>query len=115
MAVWAENLHGHESADGLLVLDGTPPLVLNPWRDNNGPTLRFSDRAVVVDVQPLSEICSTGGDSVRDVDPSDGVVQWCLEGEGGIRVYANAFEAERKEFLADLVAGLEVRAVRTSG
>ncbi len=86
LAVWAENLHGYESPEGLLVLEGTPPLVLNPWRDQNGPTLRLSGDDVVIDVRPLSEQCDPASGWGGDTDPADGVVQWCVQLEGGIYV-----------------------------
>jgi hypothetical protein len=110
LAVWAENLHAHESPDGLLVLEGTPPLVLHPWRDQNGPTLRFSGQEVVIDIRPLSEQCDPESGWGGDTDAADGVAQWCVQPEGGIYVYANAFTAE--DFLQALVDGLEVRNVR---
>jgi len=111
LAVWAENLHGHESSDGLLVLEGTSPLVLHPWRDQNGPTLRLSSEEVVIDIRPLSEQCDPASGWGGDTDAADGVVQWCVQQEGGIYVYANAFAAEAKDLLQALVEGLEVRDV----
>lgn len=115
LAVWAENLLGEESPEGLLVLDGTPPLVLHPWRDQNGPTLRFSNQDVVIDVRPLSGQCDPSSGWGGDTDASDGVVQWCVRREGGIYVYANAFSAEAEVFLQSLVDELVVRRVRLPG
>jgi hypothetical protein len=114
LAIWAENLHGHEASDGLLVLEGTPPLVLHPWRDQNGPTLRLSDEDVIVDLRPLSEQCDPASGWGGDTDPGDGVVQWCAQPEGGIYVYANGFTGEGKDFLEALVDGLEVRHVHAA-
>lgn len=115
LAVWAENLHGHESADGLLVLEGTPPLVLHPWRDQNGPALRFSNKDVIIDIRPLSDQCDPASGWGGDTDAADGVVQWCVQPEGGIYVYANAFAPEGEDSLRALVDGLEVRVVRPPG
>lgn len=112
LSTWAENLHGEEAPDGLLVLEGTPPLVLNPWRDQNGPTLRMSADDVIVDVRPGSEQCDPSTGWGGDIDPRDGVVQWCVQREGSIYVYANGFTAEGEEFLRNLVDSLEVRRVR---
>jgi Tol biopolymer transport system component len=112
LAVWAENLHGHESAEGLLVLEGTSPLVLHPWRDQSGPTLRLSSADVIIDIRPLSEQCDPARGWGGDTDAADGVVQWCVQPEGGMYVYANAFSAETKEVLQTLVNDLEVRGVR---
>jgi hypothetical protein len=112
LAVWVENLYGYESPDGLLVLEGTPPLIPHPWRDQNGPTLRFSSEDVIIDIRPLSEQCDPASGWGGDTDAADGVVQWCVQPDGGIYVYANAFAAERKDFLQALVDGLEVRDVR---
>ncbi|HEU4354817.1 MAG TPA: hypothetical protein VFT27_04440 [Actinomycetota bacterium] len=115
LATWADNLHGRESADGLLVLEGTPPLVLHPWRDQNGPTLRMSDRDVVIDLRPLSDQCDPQGGREGDTDPRDGVVQWCLQPEGRIYVYANGFTSAGKDLLEGLVDDLEVRRVQAAG
>lgn len=112
LAIWAENLHGYESPEGLLVLQGTPPLVLHPWRDQNGPTLRMSDDDVVVDLRPLSGQCDPASGWGGDTDPRDGVVQWCVQPEGAIYIYANGFTSEGKDFLQLLVNGLEVRDVQ---
>jgi hypothetical protein len=115
LAVWAENLHGRESADGLLVLEGTPPLTLHPWRDQNGPTLRMSDRNVVVDIRPLSEQCDPSTGWGGDTDARDGVVQWCVQPEGSVYVYANGFTPRGEGFLGGLVDGLQVRRVQPRG
>lgn len=112
LALWAENLHGRESPEGLLVLEGTPPLVVHPWRDQNGPTLRMSNRDAVVDIRPLSEQCDPSTGWGGDTNPRDGVVQWCIQPAGSIYVYANGFTAEGKTFLQALVDGLEVRRVQ---
>ncbi|HET9725124.1 MAG TPA: hypothetical protein VFR44_14965 [Actinomycetota bacterium] len=112
LATWADNLHGRGSADGLLVLEGTSPLVLHPWRDQNGPTLRMSDNDVVIDLRPLSDQCDPQAGSGGDTDPRDGVVQWCLQPEGRVYVYANGFTAAGKDLLEALVDHLEVRAVQ---
>jgi hypothetical protein len=111
LAVWAENLHGQETPDGLLALEGTPPLVLHPWRDQNGPTLRLSGNDVVIDIRPRSEQCDPASGWGGDTDAADGVVQWCVEPEGGIYVYANAFAPGGKDLLQALVDDLEVRGV----
>lgn len=112
LAVWAENLHGYESPEGLLVLEGTSPLVLHPWRDQNGPTLRFSSQDVIIDIRPLSDQCDPASGWGGDTDAADGVVQWCVQADGGIYVYANAFSAESKDLLQELVDRLAVRRVR---
>jgi hypothetical protein len=111
LAMWAENLHGEQSPDGLLVLEGTPPLVLHPWRDQNGPTLRMSDQDVIVDIRPLSEQCDPASGWGGDIDPRDGVVQWCVQPQGAIYVYANGFNPGGRDFLQTLVDDLEVRRV----
>ena len=112
LAIWAENLHGQESAEGLLVLDGTPPLVLHPWRDQNGPALRMSSDEVVIDLRPGTDHCVRSSGSEGDTDPRDGVVQWCIQPRGSVYVYANGFTPEGEAFLQDLVDTLEVRDVR---
>jgi hypothetical protein len=112
LAMWAKNLHGEESPDGLLVLKGTPPLVLHPWRDQHGPTLRMSDHDVVVDISPLSEQCDPASGWGGDTNPGDGVVQWCVQPEGTIYIYANGFTPEGKDLLQALVDDLEVREVQ---
>jgi hypothetical protein len=112
LAMWAENLHGEESPEGLLVLEGTSPLVLHSWRDQNGPTLRISDKDVVIDIRPLSEQCNPASGWGGDMDPQDGVVQWCLQSEGAIYVYANGFNPEGKDLLQALVDDFAVRRVQ---
>lgn len=74
LAIWAENLHGRQSSEGLLVLEGTPPLVLHPWRDQNSPTLRFSSEEVVIDIRPLSEQCAANSGWGRARTPP---TAWC--------------------------------------
>ncbi|HEX6209034.1 MAG TPA: hypothetical protein VF058_11845 [Actinomycetota bacterium] len=111
LAVWAESLQGEESAEGLLVLDGVAPLVLHPWRDQHGPTLRLSDEDVIVDVRPLSEQCDPSSGWGGDTDPRDGVIQWCVQSAGSIYVYAVGFTPAGKGFLQALVDGLQVRRV----
>jgi hypothetical protein len=110
LTTWADNLDGRETPDGLLALTGTAPVRVNPWHDQNGPTVRLSDRDVIIDVQPRSDLCAPG--SSRDVDATDGVVQWCPQSKGSVRVYANAFGASGRDLLQGLVDGLEIRAVR---
>ena len=112
LAIWAENLHGHQSPEGLLVLEGTAPLVVNPWRDQNGPTLRMSDEDIIVDIQPGSELCEQSSGRGGDTDPGDGVVQWCIQPEGSVYVYANGFTPAGEDFLQQLVDGLQVRRVQ---
>ena len=50
----------------------------------------------------------------QGTDASDGVVQWCVQQDGGIYVYANAFAAETKHFLQALVDDLDVRRVHSA-
>ena len=71
----AEHLHGFETSEGLLLLEGTPPLVLHPFRDHSGPTLRLSSRDIVVDLQPLSDLCDAATGWGGDMGARDGVVQ----------------------------------------
>jgi hypothetical protein len=78
LRVWAEGLHGEEASDGLLVLDSTPPLVVNPWRDHP-PVIRFSDRDVVFELSPDSAQCDPPGREEGDTGAGDGVVQWCIQ------------------------------------
>lgn len=114
LASWAEHLHGRQTPEGLLVLWSDPPLVVNPWRDQHGPTIRMSNREVVLDLRPGSEQCDPGSGWGGDTDPGDGVVQWCVQPEGAVYLYANGFTPEARRMLGLLVEGLEVRDVRPS-
>jgi hypothetical protein len=113
LVMLAENLNGFETSDGLLVLEGTSPLVLHPWRDQHAPAIRFSDRDVVIDLRPSSEQCDPASESGGDMDPLDGdmTVQWCVQPQGRIYLYANGFTPSGREFLQSLVSQLEVRNV----
>jgi hypothetical protein len=111
VSIWAENLHGHVSPDGLLVLTGTRPLEVNPFDDRDGPTIRFSTEDIVVDLTLGPEACRWDGDR----DAADGVVQWCIEPEGGIWLYATAFRPQAEDVLRALVGDLGVRNVRSPG
>jgi hypothetical protein len=115
LAMLAERLHGFEAPDGLLVLEGTPPLVLHPWRDQNAPALRLSGTDIVIDLRPLSDQCDPATDWGGDMAPGDGVVQWCVQPQGRIWLYANGFSAEGKGFLQRLVSELEIRNVEPAG
>jgi hypothetical protein len=106
--IWAENLHGEQSPDGMLVLESTPPLVVNPWHDRDAPTIRMSDDDIIIDLRTAR--CDTGSGGDRGAD--DGVIQWCIHPQGGIYLYANGFSPAAERFLQDLVEGLEVRRVR---
>lgn len=112
LRLWAENLHGEETPDGLLVLESTPPLVVNPWLDHPS-VIRFSNRDVVFELSPDSAQCdaSSGG---GDRGTGDGVVQYCIQPEGEVYLYANGFSPDGKHLLVALVDGLEVRRVRPS-
>jgi hypothetical protein len=109
LKIWAENLHGEQSEDGLLTLRGTAPIVMNPWRDQNASTIRMSDDEIIVDLR--TERCDDG--SVADRGAGDGVVQWCIHPEGDIYLYANGFTPAAEGFLQDLVDDLQVRRVRS--
>jgi hypothetical protein len=111
LRLWAESLHGEETPDGLLVLESTPPLVVNPWRDHP-PLIRFSDREVIFELSSDSGECDPSGGGDGDTGAGDGVVQYCIQPEGGVYLYANGFSAEGKRFLEALVEGLEVRRIR---
>jgi hypothetical protein len=108
LGIWAENLHGEQSPDGLLVLRSTPPLTVNPWHDRDAPTIRMSDDDIIIDLRTAQCDAGSGGDR----GAGDGVVQWCIQPEGGVYLYANGFSAGGKRFLAALVEALEVRRVR---
>jgi hypothetical protein len=111
-SVLAEHLHGFETSEGLLVLEGTPPLVLHPYGGHSGPTLRLSSSDIVVDLQPHSDLCdpATGWDG--DIwGAGDGVVQWCLQPRGSAWLYANSFSADGEKLLERLVSELEIRKV----
>ena len=41
----------------------------------------------------------------------DGVVQWCLQPEGKVGLYANSFSADGRRLLEQLVSELEIRKV----
>lgn len=103
------HLSGHEAPDGLLVLDASPPLDMHPFSDRNGPTIRISGDDVVIDVSVGPEAC---GWDVDDRGVGDGVVQWCIQPDGGIWLYANGFSREGKDLLQGVVEDLEVRHVR---
>jgi hypothetical protein len=110
MAIWADNLHASETPDGLLVIGGSSPVVANPYHDQDAPVIRMSDQQAVLDISVGSTLCDQPGYE-GDTDVGDGVVQWCLQREGGIWVYANADGSAGKEFLVALVGGLAVREV----
>jgi hypothetical protein len=101
---WADRLEARQSSDGLLVIDARAPLDPNPYEDR---AVRFSGRDVVV------EVSATDGCEARPPDKGadDGVIQWCLEPESGIYLYATAFAPSGKEILDDVVRSFEVRAV----
>jgi hypothetical protein len=107
---WAESLHGEASPDGLLVLDSTPPLVVNPWRNQHAATIRMSGNDIIIDLRTSTESCDDGNGGDRDAD--DGVVQWCIQPRGGIYLYANGFTLAAERLLQGLVEDLEVRRVR---
>lgn len=112
LAAWADNLHGEESADGLLVLSGTDPIRMHPYQDRSGPTVRLSSEDAVIDLTVGPEACGWDVDD-REVT-GDGTVQWCIQPEGGIWLYATAFAADGRTLLEDVVAGLQIRNVRSS-
>ena len=104
--LWAEHLSAHETKDGLLILEDSPPLDAHPG--DTGATIRFSGQDVVVDLEISPDDCRSGG--ATDLGAGDGVVEWCAEGD--VHVYANAFEARQNEFLERLTSGLEIRDYR---
>jgi hypothetical protein len=106
--LWASSLQGHETRDGYLILETTPPLEVHPYRDAGGPALFLYDSDIIVELVAGSE------NEAEELDPRDGVVQWRFQ-KGHIRVYANAFSKEGKDFLATLIEGLSVRKVVPSG
>jgi hypothetical protein len=111
LRLWAESLHGDETPEGLLVLESTPPLVVNPWRDHP-PVIRFSDRQVIFELSPDSAQCDQSSAGGGDTTAGDGVVQYCIQPQGGVYLYANGFSSEGRRFLEALVEDLEVRRVR---
>ena len=64
----AEHLHGFETSEGLLVLEGTPGFFLHPYGGHSGPTLRLSSSDIVVDLQTRSDRCG--------LSPRTGVGTW---------------------------------------
>jgi hypothetical protein len=111
LRLWAESLRGEETPDGLLLLSSTPPLLVNPWRNQHAATIRMSGKEIIVDLRTSSESCDAGHG--RDRGAEDGVVQFCIQPQGGIYLYANGFTPAAERFLRDLVEGLEVRNVRS--
>jgi hypothetical protein len=111
LRLWAESLHGEETPEGLLVLESTPPLVVNPWR-HHPPVIRFSDRHIIFELSPDSAQCDPSNGWGGDQDAGDGVVQWCIDPEGRVYLYANGFSSDGERFLQALVDDLEVRRVR---
>jgi hypothetical protein len=112
LRLWAESLHGEVTPEGLLMLESTPPLVVNPWRDHP-PVIRFSDRHVIFELGSDSAQCDPSSRGDGDTGVGDGVVQWCIQPQGGIYLYANGFSAGGKRFLEALVQHLEIRNVRS--
>ena len=103
-ALWAKLFDGHETGDGWLVLEASPPLRL-ALADWGGPpvsiTLEGEDAAV--ELLGHGWCPPPGGD---DVDPADGYVFWCPQGTGrrfGISATGSATVLER------LTAGLDLR------
>jgi len=110
VSVWSENVHGHDSPDGLLVLTGTPPLEVHPFGDGNGPTVRFSNEDLVVDLTVAPDACR---DRSNDRGLADDTVQWCIQPSGGIWLYATMFTAGAEKLLRGIVEDLEVLDVRS--
>jgi hypothetical protein len=110
VSVWSENVHGHESPDGLLVLTGTPPLDVHPFGDRNGPTVRFSNEDLVVDLTVAPDACRDGS---NDRGLADDTVQWCIQPSGGIWLYATMFTAGAEKLLRGIVEDLQVLDVRS--
>lgn len=115
IAAWAENLSGRESEDGLLILEGSPPVILHPYRDiRSAPAIRFSDADAVIDLS-ATDGCLPPSEAGDDRDAADGVAQWCVQPDAGIYLYANGWNADGKQLLRDLIAGLEIRRVVPPG
>jgi hypothetical protein len=108
VSVWSENLHAHESPDGMLVLTGTPPLEVHPYEGS--PTVRFSNKDLVLDLRVDSEACRTRSD---DRGLGDDTVQWCIQPTGGIWLYATMFTPKAERLLQGVVDGLHVVNVRS--
>lgn len=108
VSVWSENVHGHESADGMLVLTATPPLEVHPYEGS--PTVRFSNRDLVLDLTVAPDECRLSSD---DRGVGDGTVQWCIQPSGGIWLYATIFTAKAEKLLRGIVDDLQVLDVRS--
>ena len=70
--------------------------------------MQFNDRDAVIEILATGG-CGPGG---ADRETGDGVIQWCLDPDSGIYLYANAFTQAGEEVLDATVASLEIRAVR---
>lgn len=108
VSVWSENVHGHESPDGMLVLTATPPLEVHPYEGS--PTVRFSNRDLVLDLTIAPGECRLSSD---DRGVGDGTVQWCIQPSGGIWLYATMFTAKAEKLLSGIVEDLQVLDVRS--
>jgi hypothetical protein len=110
VSVWSENVQGHESPDGMLVLTATPPIEVHPYEGS--PTVRFSIRDLVLDLTVAPNECRL---SSNDRGVGDGTVQWCIQPSGGIWLYATMFTATAKaeKVLQGLVEDLQVLNVRS--
>ena len=104
---WARGLRAHETSDGLIVVDVVDPIEAPTGDGTSSPTIQFGDRNVVV------ELSSTGGcDHLHaDQETNDGVIQWCVDPDDGIYVYATSFGPSGKEVLDALVETFEVRSI----
>jgi hypothetical protein len=94
-ALWAKLFDGHETGDGWLVLEASPPLRL-ARADWGGPPVSITLEGEDAAVELGHGWCPPpGGD---DVDPADGYVFWCPPGSGrrfGVSATGSATVLER--------------------
>ena len=101
--LWARHLHGHETEDGWLVLEASPPLEL-AQADWEGPPVSIMLEGADASLELGHGWCPLLGK--EDVDPADGYVFWCPEGSErrfGVAATGSAPVLHR------LVAELELR------
>ena len=109
VSVWSEGIHGRESPDGMLVLTATPPLEIHPYGGTSGPTVRFSNKDLVLDLTVAPDTCR---ERTNDRGLADDTVQWCIQPSGGIWLYATMFTAKAEKLLQGIVEDLQVLGVR---
>ena len=108
LVAWANNLGGHETSDGLLVVTGLPPLAV-PAVPHEGTTIQFSGKDLFFELRISQADCR----GPADPGVGDGVVQLCVEPAGNVFLYAVALRPAAETFLEGLVADLEIRNFRS--